>query len=94
MAAYPDTRFALIEDAAALIAMLPEPEQIVWPVEAGDQAAVDEAVAFIAAWLPRVKASRRAHRRELRERAQARRAAAQRIAAAGVPAAMGNGTRP
>ena len=92
--AHPDTRFAVIEDAAALLRMLPPPEQIAWPAEAGDQAAVDESVAFIAAWLPRVKASRRAHRRMLREQAAARRAAAQRIAAAGVPAAMGNGTRP
>ncbi len=94
MAAYPDTRFALIEDAAALIAMLPAPEKITWPEDPGDIEAIETAIAQISVWLPKVKASRRAHRRELRERAQARRAAAQRIVAAGVPAAMGNGTRP
>lgn len=85
----PDIRFAVIEDAAALLDMLPRPELIVWPSDPGDQEAVDAALRHIGELLPKLKASRRAHRRMLRER----KAAALRIVAAGVPGAMGNGAR-
>ncbi len=83
MPVYPDIRFAVIEDAAALLQMLPAPAAIVWPSDPGDQQAVDEALKWIGDWLPQAKASRRAHRRMLREQAAARRAAAARIVAAG-----------
>lgn len=61
-----DTRFAVIEDAAALLAMLPPAPQIAWPSDPGDQKAVDEALAFISRWLPAAKASRREHKRGLK----------------------------
>jgi hypothetical protein len=67
----PDTRFAVIEDAADLLKMLPAAENIVWPTDPGDQQAVDEALQWLSAWLPRVKAARRLQRRMVKERAAA-----------------------
>ena len=61
-----DTRFALIEDAAGLLSMLPPAHEIVWPTDEGDLRAVDEALAFMSRLLPAVKASRRAHKRMMR----------------------------
>lgn len=50
-----DTRFAVIEDAAALLEMLPAADEIAWPVEAGDSEAVDEALKTLSARLPEVE---------------------------------------
>lgn len=69
MARGTDTRFAVIEDAADLLKMLPAAEQIVWPREAGDVAAVEEALRSIADRLPHVRASLRRHKRAMREMA-------------------------
>lgn len=69
-----DTRFAAIEDAAALLRLLPAAEQIAWPVDAGDVEAVDESLRFIAAWLQPARASWRLHKREQAAAKKARRA--------------------
>lgn len=61
-----DMRFELIEDAEAVLRMLPPPERIAWPTEEGDLEAVGEALAWLSHWLPRAKASLKAHKRELR----------------------------
>ncbi len=61
-----DTRFELIENAEALLRMLPAPERITWPTEAGDLEAVDESLAWLSDWLPRVKASRKLHQQAMR----------------------------
>lgn len=77
----PDLRFALVEDAAALLKLLPPSGRIVWPTEAGDMEALDEAFADIAAVLPGAKAAYREHKREVKARAALR-------------LAMANGPRP
>jgi len=61
-----DTRFTAIEDAAALLRLLPAAEHIAWPVDAGDVIAVDEALRLIAGWLPVARKSWNLHKRELR----------------------------
>lgn len=62
-----DLRFTVLEDAAALVQMLPpDAEEIAWPSDQGDVKAVAEALAVLSARLPAVKASFRRHRRELR----------------------------
>lgn len=66
MARGTDTRFAVVEDAADLLRMLPPAERIVWPVEAGDVAAVEEALRWMTVQLPLVRASLRSHKRQLR----------------------------
>ena len=63
-----DTRFAVIEDAVALLQMLPAPAEIAWPSDPGDLQALDEALAWLATWLPATRAARRQHKRMLRER--------------------------
>jgi hypothetical protein len=75
----PDLRFALIEDIAALVKLLPAPDLIVWPTEPGDLEALDQAFAAIGI-LPKVRASFAEHKRATK----ARRA---------LQAAMVNGTR-
>ncbi len=77
----PDLRFALVEDAAALLNMLPPRGRIVWPTEAGDMEALDRAFADIAAVLPAAKADYREHKREVKARTALR-------------LAMTNGARP
>ena len=57
-----DTRFTAIEDAAALLRLLPAAEHIAWPVDAGDVIAVDEALRLIAGWLPVARKSWNLHR--------------------------------
>ncbi len=76
MSRAPDTRWAVIEDAVALLQMLPPADRIAWPSEAGDLEAVDEALAWMSTWLPRVKAARREHRRTLKGKAATLRAVA------------------
>lgn len=67
MSSREDLRFAVLEDAAALLQMLPAADEIVWPTDKGDVEAVADALAVLAAWRPPpVKASFRRHRRELR----------------------------
>lgn len=68
MARGPDLRFAVIEDAAALLRMLPPVEGVIWPTDQGDMDAVDEALAFMAAWLPKARAAHREHRRQVKAR--------------------------
>ncbi|MFP5365147.1 MAG: hypothetical protein ACLGI5_20755 [Thermoleophilia bacterium] len=68
----------MIEDAAALLQMLPPADEIVWPTDPGDVEAVAEALAVLSARLPAVKASLRRHRRELREKARSQPALARR----------------
>lgn len=58
-----DMRFELIEDAVATLQDLPDPSAIRWPVdEQGDIEMVDEAFAWLDAWLPKARASWRAHK--------------------------------
>lgn len=64
-----DTRFAVIEDAAALLAMLPPAGEIAWPADKGDLEAVDDALAVISVRLRQIKASRREHRQRMRSAA-------------------------
>lgn len=66
-----DTRFAVIEDAAALLQMLPAPEAIAWPSDPGDLKAVDEALVFIGRWARQAKAARKQHRVAMRYRTAA-----------------------
>ncbi len=76
-----DIRFARIENAADSLRTLPAPDRMAWPTEAGDVEAMDDALRFLGEWLPAARAVWRLHKRSLK-------------ATAGVPAAMGNGTRP
>lgn len=62
----PDTRFAVIEDAAALLAMLPSAPEIAWPTDRGDLEALDDALAVLSVRLREIKASRREHRKRMR----------------------------
>lgn len=62
----PDLRFALVEDAAALLNMLPSADRIVWPTEAGDIEALEDAFAVIAVRQREARAAFREHKREVR----------------------------
>ncbi len=64
----PDLRFALVEDAAALLTLLPPADRIVWPTEAGDIEALDQAFAAIGSVLPKAKAAFVEHKRETKAR--------------------------
>ena len=75
-----DTRFAAIEDAAALLRLLPAAEHIAWPVDAGDVAAVDEALRLIAVWLPPARRSWSLHKREQAAARKASRASLKAVA--------------
>ncbi len=66
-----DTRFELIENAEAILRMLPAPERIAWPTEPGDLEAIDEALAWLSDWLPRAKASRKLHAQTMKAAAMA-----------------------
>lgn len=58
-----DLRFELIEDAVATLRLMPVADKILWPVdELGDVEAVDEALAWLHAWLPKAERSWRAHK--------------------------------
>lgn len=67
-----DTRFSAVENAYALIRLLPPAARIRWPVEPGDVDAMDEAMNGIKDWLgtpkrPGAFAAWKRHKRELRE---------------------------
>jgi hypothetical protein len=62
-----DMRFALIEDAADMLKMLPAPAEIAWPSDPGDIDAAEKALRYMTATLPGVRASLRAHKRALRD---------------------------
>lgn len=73
-----DMRFAEIEDVLSILQNWPDPSVILWPVdERGDVEMVEEALAWLDAWLPKAKASWRAHKarlpKELRPKAKPRR---------------------
>ncbi len=61
-----DVRYAVIEDAADLLKMLPPADRIVWPSEPGDVAAVDEALRWLKTAVPELRRAWRLHKRELR----------------------------
>ena len=61
-----DIRFSRIENAADSLRTLPVADKIVWPVEPGDVAAMDEALKWMDGWLPPAKASWRRHKAALR----------------------------
>lgn len=66
-----DTRFELIDDAVALLRLLPDPDEIVFPEEAGDLDVVTDALAWMADWLPRTRAALKRHVAEQRRRPRA-----------------------
>lgn len=68
--AKPDVRFGLVEDAAALTQMLPAPSDIVWPTEAGDIEALEDAFRWLSFWLPLAKSSFRRHKAEMKAQAK------------------------
>lgn len=68
----PDTRFAVIEDAVALLQMLPAPADIAWPTDAGDLEALDDALAWIRDWLPKARAAHKEHCRIVKAQAALR----------------------
>jgi len=72
----PDLRFAIIEDAADLLRMLPDPERVAWPCDEGDMAAIDDALAWLAAWVPKARAAHKEHRRVVKAHAALRMAMA------------------
>lgn len=49
-----DPRFEMVEDAVAILQMLPAPEDFVFPEDPGDVEAFDEAIRWLADWAPRV----------------------------------------
>ncbi len=58
-----DMRFVELEDVLSILQNFPDPSAILWPVdEQGDVEMVEEALAWIDAWLPKAKASWRAHK--------------------------------
>jgi hypothetical protein len=61
-----DTRFATIDDAVALLNLLPPVERIAWPTEPGDEQTVAEALDWLAEWTPRARAAFKRHRRDAR----------------------------
>jgi hypothetical protein len=61
-----DTRFSTIEDANALLLLLPAADQIAWPTEPGDVAAMDEEVKRLKDTATKLDASWRLHKRDLR----------------------------
>lgn len=67
-----DTRFEVLEDVVEMVReLLPPPEQCVFPDSPGDVEALDEAVAFLANWTPRLVKRWRQHKTALRERVAA-----------------------
>ncbi len=64
----PDLRFAIIEDAADLLRMLPDPERVAWPCDEGDMDAIDDALKWMAAWVPKARAAHKEHRRVVKAR--------------------------
>lgn len=66
-----DTRFAAIDDAVALLQLLPPVDEIAWPLELGDEETVAAGLQWLAEWAPRANG---AHKRHMRERRAARRA--------------------
>lgn len=65
-----DTRFAAIDDARALLEMLPPPDKIVWPRDPGDEQTIAEALDWIADWAPKARREFKRHRREQRDAAR------------------------
>jgi hypothetical protein len=61
-----DTRFATIDDAVALLKLLPPVERIAWPLEPGDEQTVADALDWLAAWTPPARAAFRRQRRARR----------------------------
>lgn len=61
-----DIRYSRIENAASSLQTLPALDKLLWPVEPGDVAAMDESFAFLSDWLPAAKASWRAHKARLK----------------------------
>jgi len=61
-----DIRYSRIENAASSLQTLPALDKLLWPVEPGDVAAMDEAFVFLSEWLPAAKASWRAHKARLK----------------------------
>lgn len=61
-----DTRWARVERAADQLRGLPRVADIRLPTEAGDVAAMDDALAFFDAWLPSMNKVWREHKRRLR----------------------------
>lgn len=61
-----DLRCFTIEDAADSLRGLPEFENMAWPTELGDMAAMDKATDFLAAYGPAVKRAWKAHKAELK----------------------------
>lgn len=73
-----DMRFAELEDVLSILRNWPDPSAILWPVdERGDVEMVEEALQWLDAWLPKAKASWRAHKallpKEMRPKGKARR---------------------
>lgn len=67
-----DTRFEVLEDVVEMVReLLPPPEQCVFPDSPGDVEALDEAVAFLANWTPRLVKRWRQHKSALRDRVAA-----------------------
>ena len=67
-----DTRFSTIEDAAALLRLLPAAEKIAWPVEPGDVAELDATLRWLGEWLPKARRSWRGHKALLPKRGKLR----------------------
>lgn len=65
-----DTRFATIDDAVALLNLLPPVDRIAWPVEPGDEQVVAEALDWLADWAPAARAAFKQHRRDVRRAAR------------------------
>jgi hypothetical protein len=73
-----DMRFENLSDAVDLLQDMPDAAQILWPVdEYGDVQLVEESFDWLEAWLPKAKASWRAHKallpKEMRPKPKARR---------------------
>lgn len=58
-----DMRFAAIDDAVALLKLLPVVDDIVWPTDEGDVQVVADALSWLAGWAPRANAAFKRHRR-------------------------------
>jgi hypothetical protein len=62
-----DTRFATIDDAVALLKLLPpDVETIAWPVDEGDIQVVGDALSWLARWAPRANSAFKSYRRDAR----------------------------
>jgi hypothetical protein len=66
-----DTRFANIDDAVALLKLLPDVERIAWPVDEGDIQVVGDALSWLAHWSPKANAAFKSYRRDARSVARA-----------------------